>query len=271
MNLSELLNVEKDQIINTGRDIERPNTQKDKDLVSVGANNFDLILGGGFQKGETYIIFGGPHTGKTQLCHQICIQTYKILSKTNKDPLKKFIIYFDTESTFRPERIKEMSKFSNVPYEILLKQIMVSNILSNSALLRALNEMEDILDKNPINILMIDSINNHYRSEKISKDLSLSRTKNDFLAILRRIRNLTLKYELITLLTAQISPNFIEPSIISELPVGIQYINHFFSEEIYLQYKEENKCYAHLVNSHSLPERKLLYKITKKGLRDFKL
>jgi hypothetical protein len=38
-----------------------------------------------------------------------------------------------------------------------------------------------------------------------------------------------------------------------------------------LSYKEKNMSYIHLLNSHLLPEKKLLYKITKKGLEDYKI
>lgn len=270
MKVLKLLDIEKEQKINL-RKKKLSKTQDKKKLISIGANNFDLILGGGLASGKVYLIFGGPQTGKTQLSHQICVQGYKILSEENYSPKNKYIIYFDTENTFRPERLQELTESQEIANEKLFKSILVSKIMSNSALLMGLDNIEDKLAQEPIQIFIIDSINNHFRSEKGSKETSLAKTKAEFMSILEKIRKLTIHHNLITVLTAQVIPNFMDSPIIQELPVGLQYLNHFFSEEIYLKHKEEKKCYAHLVNSHNLPERKLLYKITRKGIRDFKI
>jgi len=270
MDLSKLLNIEDIQIIDLEKKFEQYKSQQENITLPLGAKNFDLILEGGFRSGNIYLVFGGARTGKTQLCHQICVQGYKTLSHNKNSQVYEYIVYFDTENTFRPERIKELSELTKISYTHVLESILVSNILSNSALLMKMNFFEETLKKKAIKVLIIDTINNHYRSEKSSKEFSFNKTKAEFIKILEKIRTLTIKYNLITVLTAQIASNFIESSIISEYPVGLQYLNHYFSEELYLKHREERKCYAHLVNSHFLPERKILYKITKKGITDFK-
>jgi hypothetical protein len=97
------------------------------------------------------------------------------------------------------------------------------------------------------------------------------KAKTTYFKILEKINNLTQQFQLITILTAQVAPNFIEEAVIKEFPVGIQYLNHFFSEILYLRYKESDMVYVHLVNSHFLPEKKLLYTITKRGIEDYKM
>ncbi|GAH99632.1 unnamed protein product, partial [marine sediment metagenome] len=107
--------------------------------------------------------------------------------------------------------------------------------------------------------------------ERSDKILSFLKAKTTYFKILEKINNLTQQFQLITILTAQVAPNFIEEAVIKEFPVGIQYLNHFFSEILYLRYKESDMVYVHLVNSHFLPERKLLYTITKRGIEDYKV
>jgi hypothetical protein len=41
----------------------------DPPFFSTGCRTFDEILGGGMRSGEICEVFGGPSTGKTQLCH----------------------------------------------------------------------------------------------------------------------------------------------------------------------------------------------------------
>jgi len=143
--------------------------------------------------------------------------------------------------------------------------------MSNNALLLKLNELDFMIKSNNIKLLIIDSINNFFRIERSDKQLSFLKAKTTYLKILEKINSLTRRFQLITILTAQVAPNFVEEAVVKEFPVGIQYLNHFFSEILYLSYKEKDMIYIHLVNSHLLPEKKVLYSITKRGIEDYKM
>ncbi len=274
MVISELLKIKDDQIVNISKFIKQFEKEKNQDfLLSSGANKFDEVIGGGFRLGKKYLIFGANKTGKTQLCHQLCVQAYNQFSKFNIIPSKKnkqFIYYFDTENTFRPERLKELIKTSNVDDKKILKKILISKIMSNSALLLVLDELENIIDLNYMSILIIDTINNHYNSELADKKISSNTAKKTFLKILKKVNELTKKFKLITIATAQVTSTFTVGTSIPVVPIGNQLLNHFFSEYIHLDYKGENKRYAHIVNSLILPEKRLLYKIAATGIQDYK-
>ena len=40
---------------------------------------------------------------------------------------------------------------------------------------------------------------------------------------------------------------------------------------IYLKQKKDKQCYAHIVNSQKLPEKRILYEIAKIGIKDVKI
>jgi len=103
------------------------------------------------------------------------------------------------------------------------------------------------------------------------KKISTNKTKDIFMRILTKINELTIKFNLITIATAQVTSNLIKDTSIKVLPVGNHFLNHFFSEYVYLDYKEHNQRYIQLVNSMSLPEKRLLYKITSLGIQDYKI
>ena len=78
--------------------------EKRKDLVylGTGSKNLDTLLGGGVETGSITEIFGEFRTGKTQICHTLCV--------TCQLPIKDgggagMAMYIDTEGTFRPERL----------------------------------------------------------------------------------------------------------------------------------------------------------------------
>ena len=273
MVISEILEIKKHQIVNKNKIIKQFEKENNQDfLLSLGAKKFDEVLGGGFRLGKKYLIFGANKTGKTQLCHQLCVRAYNQFSKflkTSTRDNRQFIYYFDTENTFRPERLKELIKTSDIDYEKILKKILVSKIMSNSALLLVLKELENIIDLNHMSILIIDTINNHYNSELADKRISSGTAKKTFLKILKKVNKLTKNFKLITIATAQVTSKITGGTSIRVLPIGNHLLNHYFSEYIHLDYKGEDKRYVHIVNSFTLPEKRLLYKITSTGIQDY--
>ncbi len=269
MNPSTILNIKKEQVIDLdGIFREFTTNKKEKMLLSSGSKYIDKILGGGFHPGKIYLIFGANKTGKTQFSHQLCVQSYKKGVKRKPAKNSRMVYYFDTENTFRAERIRELANTRGLPSDSILKSILVSQIMSNSALLMALNNLEGTIKKNIGDVLIIDSINNYYRYEQGNKAISFYQAKTTFMSILNKIYELTEKYRLITIATAQIAPNFIENAIIKEKPVGNQFLNHFFTEYLYLSSQDKDSNYIHLVNSSFLPEKKIFYKITSAGIED---
>ncbi len=267
--ISEILSIKKEHILN-GNDIINKISKifDENSLLYLGSRNFDEILGGGFRPNKMYLIFGTNRTGKTQLCHQICIQAFKQFMKGGKNLNIKFL---DTENTFRPERIDQLCKAQKIDIKEILKIIMVSKIMSNSSLLLILKELEKSFNNESINILIIDSINNYYRLEQGDTNTTFNQAKNTFIKILQKLYDLTKKFNIILIATAQVVSNFSNSAVIQELPVGLPFLNHFFSEIIYLEYKRDNMCFASLVNSNLLLEKKILYEITSEGLKDYKI
>ena len=184
MEIFDVLRIQKTQLIET-KDIvsEFSKRLEEKSIINSGSKNFDKVLGGGFKKSQIYLIFGQNRTGKTQLCHQLCIQAFKLFSEESN---KFNILYLDSENTFRPERINQLCKSQGLDSDAILKSIKVSNIMSNSALLLVLNKLQKKLEESSQNFVIIDSINNHYRSEQGDPNFKYKRVKNDFILILKK-------------------------------------------------------------------------------------
>lgn len=271
--INQILGIDKHQVIKLQNIHDTLEINRNKIyILASGAKNFDDTIGGGFYKGNKYLIFGANKTGKTQICHQICVQAYKNFSRIY-EKLKnvRFVYYFDTENTFRPERIRDIANEFKYDYKKVLKSILVTKILSNSAFLLTLNDLENLIEKNPYGVLIIDTLNNHFRSEQGEKRISYKKSKDTFIEIIKKINSLTKTYNLITIATAQVAPNLFENAFIRVLPAGNHFINNYFSEYLYLNRKEEGKYYIHNVNSSANPEKRLLYKITSAGIQDYKI
>jgi DNA repair protein RadA len=255
----DVLNAFKHTKRETLKDLAEHVNLRQEITLSTGVDNFDKILEGGFHSSRGYVLFGKNSTGKTQLCHQMCLQASNYDIKT---------IYLDTENSFRPERIKQLVEKRKIKTRNVLKEILISKVMSSSTFLIKLDELTSYVKRKDFKLLIIDSVNNYYRAEQSNPEFSSFMAKKNFLNLLEKLFFLVLNHNLILICTAQVTQNFLEDRIVQELPVGLQYINHYFTEFIYLS-RELGTNYAHLINSQISPEKKLPFKITARGIEDY--
>ena len=77
--------------------------------LTSGSSALDELLGGGFETQAIVEVFGEFGSGKTQVGHQLAVNTILPLSQGGFDGE---VFYIDTEDTFRPERIAQMAEGS---------------------------------------------------------------------------------------------------------------------------------------------------------------
>lgn len=65
-------------------------------ITCTGSNDLDVLLGGGIETGSITEIFGEFRTGKTQLCHTLCVTAQRPLDQGGAEGR---VIYVDTEGT----------------------------------------------------------------------------------------------------------------------------------------------------------------------------
>ena len=75
-----------------------------KDVISIctGSQELDRLLGGGIETGSITEIFGEFRTGKTQLCHTLCVTCQRPLDAGGAEGRA---IYVDTEGTFKAQKL----------------------------------------------------------------------------------------------------------------------------------------------------------------------
>lgn len=76
-------------------------SRQDLIQISTGSKELDSLLDGGIETGSITELFGEFRTGKTQLCHQLCVTCQLPFNQGGGEGKA---LYIDTEGTFRPER-----------------------------------------------------------------------------------------------------------------------------------------------------------------------
>jgi len=92
--------------------------RKDQVYLSTGSKTLDTLLGGqGIETGSITELFGEFRTGKTQLCHTLCVTCQMPIKEGGGSGMAMFI---DCEGTFRPERLVPIAeRFGLDPQRVL--------------------------------------------------------------------------------------------------------------------------------------------------------
>ena len=120
-------------------------------MISTGLQKLDTFLSGGIPNGVIIDIFGGNGTGKTQLVLQLSINSIKNGGN---------VLFLDTTGGFRPERILEIQKKSNLDIN-LLDKITVSRITNTSEQINSIKTLEE----HNFSLIVIDNVTDLFSYE----------------------------------------------------------------------------------------------------------
>jgi len=237
--------------------------RKSESRIASGSSNLDDLLGGGFETKSITELYGEFGTGKTQLCHTLCITVQK---KSGTDGSVGKALYVDTENTFRPERIVSIAKARKLDPKPILENIIVSKAFNSSHQEMIIQEAPHIIQTHGIRLLIIDSAISHYRAEFLGRALLSERQQkmNKLLHVLLRIAETC---SLAVIITNQIlsSPDvlFGDPF----RPAGGNVVGHTATYRIYLKKSGKNRI-ARMVDSPYHAEREVLFALNELGVDD---
>ena len=122
--------------------------RKNISRISTGSQELDDLLGGGVETGSLIEFYGEFRTGKTQIMHQLCVNVQ--LAK-EQGGLGGNALYIDTEGTFRPERIIQMSENLDLDYTKVLKNIVYGRAYNSDHQLLLAKEAGNIIKEKKLN------------------------------------------------------------------------------------------------------------------------
>ncbi|HEX7482336.1 MAG TPA: DNA repair and recombination protein RadA, partial [Candidatus Bathyarchaeia archaeon] len=132
--------------------------------VTTGSKALDKIVDGGLETQTITEFYGEYGSGKSQMCHQLCIN---IQLPPEKGGLNGGALYVDTENTFRLERIVQMAKFAGLDPAEAVKKIIYAEAYTSDHQMFLLENADEIIKANNIKLIIIDSLTAHFRSEYI--------------------------------------------------------------------------------------------------------
>ena len=236
--------------------------RKSEFRITTGSKNLDELLGGGIETRAITELYGEFGTGKSQICHTLCLTVQETEDKHNISRA----LYVDTENTFRPERIASIASARKIDPNRALENVIVAKAYNSSHQEVIIQESANIINLHNIKIMIVDSIVSHYRAEFLGRSFLSERQQriNRLLHILLRIAE-TCKIAVVITNQIQSSPDAIfgDPN----KATGGNVMAHTSTYRIYLKKAGKNRI-ARMVDSPYHSEREVLFTINEQGVGD---
>lgn len=233
--------------------------------ISSGSQNLDDLLAGGFETGAVTEIFGEYRTGKTQIAHQLCVN---VQLPVEQGGLEGNALYIDTEGTFRPERIIQMSEAKDIDYNQALRNITIGRAYNSDHQILLIRDAPKVIDDRNIKLIIVDSLISHFRSEYIGRG-TLATRQQVLNSHIHDLLRLTDTYdELAVVVTNQVSA---KPDVFYGNPIihtGGHIVAHGATIRIYLRKGKGEQRVAKVVDAPHLPEEDAVFSITEDGIAD---
>ena len=232
--------------------------------ITTGSRKLDELLGGGVETRTITEFFGEYGTGKTQLCMQLSVN---VQLPREKGGLEGKALFIDSEGTFRWERIESMARALGLDPDKVMDNIIWARAISSDHQMAIVEEAMDIIPKENIKLLVVDSVTGHFRAEYPGREnLAIRQQKlNRHLHQLARIAEI---YDVAVVVTNQVMAR---PDIFYGDPtiaVGGHVLAHAPGVRVQLRRGRGNRRIARIVDAPHLPESEAVFVITDAGIRD---
>ncbi len=234
--------------------------------ISTGSKELDALMGGGFETGAITECYGQYGSGKSQIAHTLAVRCQLPIDQGGANGM---VIFIDTESTFRPERIVQISQGLKLNPETVLKNIKIARAFNSDHQMLLAEKVEDLIKKQelPIRLVIVDSLTAHFRAEFIGRGTLADRQQkiNKHMHALMKVAD---KYNVAIYVTNQVMA---KPDTFFGDPteaIGGHIVAHNSTYRLYLRRGKKGSRVAKMVDSPNMPEAEAVFMVEEKGVKD---
>jgi DNA repair protein RadA len=230
---------------------------------STGSGVLDELFLGGIETQAVTEFYGEFGSGKSQICHTLCITAGQPVESGGLD---SGVIYVDTEGTFRPERLEQIARERGVDPLHALKNVAVCKVYNSSHLELIVKNLGKYVDDYKAKLVIIDSIISLHRAEFAGRG-TLADRQQRLNSIMHKLLRIAEIYNIALVVTNQVqsAPDtfFGDPT----RPTGGNVIGHASTYRVYLKKSGENRI-ARMVDSPYHPYGDVRFTVNEKGVDD---
>ena len=235
--------------------------------LTTGSRELDELLGGGLETQTITELYGEYGSGKSQICHQLCVN---VQLPPELGGLGGGALYIDTENTFRTERIVQMAEHLDFDPEEVIRNIIFAEAYTSDHQTFLVENADKVVKENNIRLIIVDSLTSHFRSEYLGREM-LAERQQKLNKHMHKLIRLARAFNAVAVVTNQVMS---KPDVFfgdAVHPVGGHIVAHTSHTRVFLRKSARGPVrIARLVSSSYLPEGEMVFKITEHGVEDVK-
>jgi len=233
--------------------------------LTTGSRALDELLGGGLETQTISEFYGEYGTGKSQVCHQLCVN---VQLPPERGGLNGAALYIDTENTFRTQRIIQMANYLELDPEEVAQKIVYAEAYTSDHQMFLLDNADKVVKENNVKLIIVDSLTSHFRSEYLGREM-LARRQQRLNKHMHKLIRLARAFNTVAVVTNQVMA---KPDVFfgdAVHPIGGHVVGHTSHSRIYLRKASRGPVrIARLIACPYLPEGEEIFKVTENGIED---
>lgn len=234
--------------------------------IGTGSKALDQLLQGGFETGCITEMFGEFRTGKTQLCHTLCVTCQLPFEQGGGQGKALFI---DTEGTFRPNRLISIAERYGMTPNDVLENVSYARAYNSEHQSKLLSQAAQMMTETRYALLIVDSATALFRSDYVGRG-ELSERQIALGQFLRELMRLADQFKVAVVITNQVVADCGGMSMFGDpkKPIGGNIMAHASTVRLYLKKGRGNARVCKIYDSPNLPESDCQFAISESGIVD---
>nr|WCZ58319.1 DNA repair protein RAD51 [Paratrimastix eleionoma] len=237
--------------------------------ITTGCKELDTMLQGGVETGSLTEIFGEFKTGKTQICHTLCVTCQLPISMGGAEGKA---LYIDTEGTFRPERLLAAAERFGLNGQDVLDNVAYARAYNSDHQSSLLIQASAMMAEQRYALLIVDSATALYRTDYSGRG-ELGARQIHLGRFLRSLMRLADEYGIAVVFSNQVVAQVDGSAMFSAnpiKPIGGNIVAHASTTRLMLRKGRGDTRVCKVYDSPCLPESEAVFAIGAQGICDAK-
>jgi DNA repair protein RAD51 len=234
--------------------------------LTTGSIELDKLLEGGIETGSITEVFGEFRTGKTQLCHTLCVTCQMPVTEGGAEGKA---IYIDTEGSFRPKKLQAIAERFGLDPATALENVAYARAQNSEHQMELLKTAAAIMAQDRYTLMVVDSATALFRTDYSGRG-ELSERQMQLAQFLRQLTRLAEEFGVAVFVTNQVTadPGGMSFAKDSTKAIGGNIMAHASTTRLRLRKGRGENRICTVVDSPMLPEGDAQFAISHSGVCD---
>ena len=219
------------------------------------------------ETGSITEIFGEFRTGKTQICHTLCVTCQLPLEQGGGEGKA---LYIDTEGTFRPQRLVAVAERYGLNPSDVLDNVAYARAYNSDHQTQLLIQCSAMLSESRYALMVVDSATSLYRTDYSGRG-ELNVRQMHLARFLRSLLRIADEYGVAVVITNQVVATVDGGAMFvkdPKVPIGGNIMAHASTTRLSLRKGRGNCRVCKIYDSPCLPESEAVFAIAECGITD---